>query len=261
MTPRMSMEEFAEMMREKFHIEAKPGAGSQAVNQGVNQVDQAVNQRGSKGADAVNTRASPKKTKRKKAITLMEKEQEAFDDLRELAATVPEARKSTPNKYENQFLIDLMILRNAVAVKGDKCAERLSILNPHAKRDLWLLWSLVDRIQTQLLATMPEKRWDYYSRIAQYGHYHLDMAPGPLRKGRTVVITDIKLAAICEAAICAECSMCLKDGKEIEQCMLREALLEASPPEKMQEEGTTYRCEYARAASKLNLGEDVGTID
>ena len=35
------MEEFAEMMREKFHIEAKPGAGSQAVNQGVNQAQMA----------------------------------------------------------------------------------------------------------------------------------------------------------------------------------------------------------------------------
>lgn len=129
---------------------------------------------------------------------------------------VPAHWKTNPNKHENQFMMDILLLRNALMTRAEKVKDRLGMVNPHAWRDLRLLISLVDRLQNELMATMPDSRMEYYSALARYGRYHLDV-DGPIRKGRAVVITDMKLAALCEAVMENECVMCLKDGADIEK--------------------------------------------
>ena len=169
---------------------------------------------------------------------------------------VPAHWKTAPNRSENQFMMDMLLLRNAVMARAEKVKDRLGMVNPHAWRDLRLLASLVERIQNQMLATMPDSRMEYYSALARHGRYHLDV-DGPIRKGRAVVITDFKLAALCEAVMENECVMCLKDGADIEKCPIRDALLEVAPPSETQIDGAVYRCEYAGAAGQLVEGRDI----
>ena len=171
-------------------------------------------------------------------------------------AVVPERWKTAPNKFENQFMMDLMILRNALAVRAAKVRGRLEMVNPDAWRDLRLLISLVGRIQQDLMDTMPASREEYYAALARSGRYHLDIE-GPIRQGRMLLITDLKLSALCEKVMQSECVMCLRTGREIEQCPIRDTLLEVAPPSETQEDGAVYRCEYSGAAGQLVNGEEV----
>lgn len=160
--------------------------------------------------------------------------------------------RTKPNKHENFFAMDLMILKNSLAVRSEAVRDRLKKVNKYAWRDLRLLISLTNRIQNQLLETMPESRMDYYSALARNGRYRLDIE-GPIRQGRVVLISDIHLAQLCETVMENECIMCLRTGKEIENCPIRQALLEVAPPTEILED----KCEYSNAAGQLIHGEDV----
>lgn len=170
--------------------------------------------------------------------------------------TVPARKKTKPNKHENRFMTDLMILRNSLCVHGEAVRERLETVNPHGWRDLRLLLSLVCRIQDQMLETMPDSRSDYYATLARSGRYHLEIE-GPVRQGHTVLIGDKHLSVILDAVMETECLLCMKDGKEIEKCPFREAMLEVAPPSEMKEDGRIFRCEYYDAARQLVRNEDV----
>lgn len=160
--------------------------------------------------------------------------------------------RTKPNKHENFFAMDLMILKNSLAVRSEAVRDRLKKVNKYAWRDLRLLISLTNRIQNQLLETMPESRMDYYSALARNGRYRLDIE-GPIRQGRVVLISDVHLAQLCETVMENECIMCLRTGKEIESCPIRQALLEVAPPTEILED----KCEYSNAAGQLIHGEDV----
>lgn len=162
---------------------------------------------------------------------------------------------SKPNRRENEFMLNLMVLRNSLAQYAPACRDRARKAGKWIWRDIRLLQCLVNRVQDALIRTMPDSRAAYYSAYARNGHYemHID---GPIRTPRLVVITDQHLAAICEAAIESECAMCIREGAEIGQCMLREALTEVAPPTET-EEGRWRRCEYRRAAGDLLHGEEV----
>ena len=174
----------------------------------------------------------------------------------ETPAPAPEPKveitRTKPNRAENFFMMDLMILKNSLAIRMDAVRDRLSKANKNAWRDLKLLCSLVTRIQNQLIETMPESRWDYYSTLARSGRYHLDIE-GPVRQGRMVLISDIHLAQLCESVIEAECTMCLRCGGEIDKCPVRQALLEVAPPTEILDD----RCEYRNVAGQLLNGKDV----
>ena len=160
--------------------------------------------------------------------------------------------RTKPNKRENAFMVDLMILRNSLVAKAPAVRERLQKVNKYGWRDLRLLLSLVLRLQDQLMETMPASRQNYYSVLRKNGRYHLDVE-GPIRQGNIVLITDTHLATLCESVMESECLMCLKTGVEVEKCPIRQILLEVSPPSEILE----YRCEYADAAGALVRGEEV----
>ena len=169
---------------------------------------------------------------------------------------VADKYRTPPNKHENNFMIDLMVMRNALRVRAEKCVERLKLSNDNPKRDLGLLFYLVDKLEQDLLATMPDSRDAYYARVAKNGRYHLDI-DGPIQQGHTVLITDKNLGYIVEVAMEQECLMCLRTGSEIDKCPLRTTLLEISPATKIRAEGSGTSCEYRDCVGKLLNGEMV----
>ena len=170
-------------------------------------------------------------------------------------ARAPEPEKTKPNKAENEFMMNLMVLRNSLHHNGTACRERARRAGKWVWRDIRLMTTLVDRIQNALLRTMPESRDEYYSAYARHGHYELHI-DGPVRTSRHLLVTDKHLAAMAEAAMKSECILCMREGSEIGRCPLREALLETAVPTEIQE-GRWQKCEYRDAAGKLVLGKDV----
>ena len=172
-----------------------------------------------------------------------------------MSRTDPDGKK-TPNREENAIMLDLMMLRNSIASHSEAVRERLKAY-PYGWRDMRLLWSLVNKLQNQLLNTMPDRRILYYDQMARHGKVIIDI-PGPIPKGRNILITEKRLAAITEAAMRGECALCVKDGTEAQRCPIREALLEVAPPEKVNDGQHWWAgCEYWNAASALVRGEEV----
>ena len=170
---------------------------------------------------------------------------------------IPESRKTKPNRRENEFMMNLMILRNTMKRNAPACRERARLAGKWVWRDMRLLTVLVERIQEKLLRTMPESRDDYYRAYAQHGHYELHM-DGPVRTARHILMTDKHAAALAEAAMKSECILCMREGGEIGRCELREALLESAVPTAIEDGDSLFRkCEYRDAAGALVQGKDV----
>ena len=137
------------------------------------------------------------------------------------AARAPEAaartaEKTKPNRRENEFMLNLMILRNTLRTNAPSCRDRARLAGKWIWRDIRLMLTLVDRIQGAMLTTMPESRDEYYSAYAQHGHYELRM-DGPVKVPRHILMTDRHAAALTEAAMKSECILCMREGGEIGQ--------------------------------------------
>ena len=168
----------------------------------------------------------------------------------------PQGNKTMPNRQENAMMLYLMALLNTLNRNSEAVKDRLSVFR-YGWRDLRLLLRLVDKVQIMLLHTMPDKRLDYYAKIAEHGKVIVDI-PGPIPKGRHILITDKNLAAITEAAMRAECVLCMKDGKGVKGCPIRAALLEVAPPAAINEHYDWYNpCEYHEPARALEHGETI----
>ena len=166
-----------------------------------------------------------------------------------------EPERSRPNRKENELMLNLMILRNALVCYGPAARERAQRAGPTVWRDLRLMTRLVETVQAALLKTMPARRDEYYQTYAQHGHYELQMN-GPIRSKRLVLISDKYLGAVCEAAMESECLQCFREGNEIGGCLLRQAMLEVAPPREVQD-GKWQRCEYRDAAGSLIKSEEI----
>ena len=183
-----------------------------------------------------------------------QKNREISRGARALQAAPP---RTKPNRRENEFMLNLMILRNSLRVNAPACRERARAAGKWIWRDIRLLLTLVNKIQDGLLATMPQSRDEYYSAYALHGHYELHI-DGPIRTARHLLVTDRHLAAMAEAAMKSECILCMREGSEIDRCPLREALLESAVPTAIEEGDSLFRkCEYRDAAGALVQGKDV----
>ena len=178
------------------------------------------------------------------------------DRVPEAAAAAPKKPERTnPNRGENEFMLNLMVLRNSLKRYAPACRERARQAGKWVWRDIRIIDSLVDKVQRALLDTMPERREEYYLAYCRHGHYELVMN-GPFRGTRYVMINDRHLAEITERAMEAECMMCFREGGEIRSCPLRRALLEVAPPGEL-EDGRWEKCEYREAARQVLNDEEV----
>lgn len=174
------------------------------------------------------------------------------------AKTEAEMRKKLPNKLENAFMLDLMLLKAGLSKRRAAVRERLEEAGyRNAWRDLQLLYTLTCRIQNALYETMPKKRQEYYDWMGAYTKYHIAVE-GPLpNHGKVVPISDRNLGAILDECVEHTCLLCLKDGREIEACPIREALLEVGPPKEVHEDPGRFGCEYRNMAGQVVRGEEI----
>lgn len=163
--------------------------------------------------------------------------------------------REMPNKKENIFIQDIMILRNDLVRYSESVRARLASF-PGAWRDIRLMLYLVRKIQALLLDTLPDKKVAQLQNIALHGKFFIEM-PGPVRKNRFVTLAEGDLSVLMQAAMSNECVMCLREGKEIKRCPLRAALIAAAPPEKIIENPPLLGCEYRDIGCAIVRGETV----
>lgn len=163
--------------------------------------------------------------------------------------------KTQPNRYENRYMLNMMVVLHTLVSDREVIERRLRPWYPEIRRDLGLLIYLTKKVQEELMTTFPDKRNAYYQRMAEVGEMVIDM-PGAVPRGRHVLMDVTDAAAMAEAAMRGECAMCMRDGREIRRCRLREAMLGIAPPTEVSRTG----CEYRRPASQLIQGEEEVTI-
>lgn len=166
-----------------------------------------------------------------------------------------EQKRTNPNRKENEFMLNLMILRNSLVIYSQACKDRAHRAGKWVWRDIRLMLALVNNVQEKMIETMPERRNEYYTNYARNGHYELVMN-GPKHPSRYVLISDRNLAALAEATMENECVMCMRGGSQIANCPFRKALMEVAPPTELQD-GKWERCEYRDAASSLIRDEEI----
>lgn len=110
--------------------------------------------------------------------------------------------------------------------------------------DGWRRFRLV-RTQTRYVLdavfdTMPDTKLWALVRTVSTGE--LIMRPKPITKmPNEMIVRADDVSLVCEAVIDHECSMCVKSGKEIKQCKLRQAMQRMATPYDVPRSG----CEYA----------------
>lgn len=163
-----------------------------------------------------------------------------------------EEEKKLLNRRENEFFVDIMVLRNTFYKNAEALRGRLKPYRG-AWRDLKLMIYLTDKLQAIISETVPLKQLLRYEALAKHGLHAVDI-PGPVQlHGLLKICTVESLTAMAEAAMRNECAMCIKDGREIKRCALRKALIEAAPPTEISELG----CEYRDAAGALVSGREL----
>lgn len=164
--------------------------------------------------------------------------------------------KTMPNRRENRFQTNLMVMMHTLL--EDKAAA-IARLKAHgyrdAARDIGLLIWLNNRLQEEMLSTMPLKRLEYYEKMAREAQIVIDF-PGAVKKDRWLLVSVRDLAAVTEAAMRGECAMCIREGREIRRCALHEAMLSYAPPDAAIE-ASPLRCEFRGPAGQLIRGEEI----
>lgn len=161
-------------------------------------------------------------------------------------------KELTPfNRREQEFFIQLLLLRNDLYSNAESVRERLKDY-PGDWRDLHLILKLAEKIQNHLSLTIPPERLLRYKELVNHGKYMLEF-PGASPNGHYKLVDVKELSDLGEAAIRGQCSMCMLDGKEIKRCPLRNALLTVATPTQI----SKYGCEYRKAASDLNANREV----
>ena len=104
-----------------------------------------------------------------------------------------------PNSKERELLIQLMILRNALATSMDNSKERIRRLK-YGWRDARLLLTLTDKLQAGLLDTVPDKYYRQYVETAKHAKLRVEL-PGPIRRASYTLIDNGELGTLAEYAL------------------------------------------------------------
>ena len=162
-----------------------------------------------------------------------------------------------PDRHENELMLNLMILRNGLMKYSGDIRERCQAAGPTVWRDLRAMLALLQKVQDALLETMPERRKEYYENYRRYARYIMEIQK-PVQPVHQMIITDVLAGALAEAAMENECLLCARSGKEVDKCLVREAMLEVAPPTVIADTGSIFaECEYHEAARALTRGDNV----
>lgn len=143
------------------------------------------------------------------------------------------------NGQEMRVIEYLAAMDSKITQSGEALRERLKDI-PNGWRQWRLMAVTTDRLLAQLYDTMPIKNLRHIQNICDYGEIIIRIAPVSRVPEHTLISED-DLRVVFNTAMAAECAICLKDGKEIDRCPLRRAMLSIAPPSEDPPIGCGYR--------------------
>lgn len=148
--------------------------------------------------------------------------------------------------------IEFLAGLDAQLIQGQKILEPRLRQIPGAWRNFRLAVSCVEKVIEGVYDTLPTRTLQRMDKLARFGQ--IIIRPKPLIKMpddvQIVQTDDLKL--LINAAIAAECAVCLKDAKAQKKCMLRRALENIAPTAAVHENGL---CAYTDVAVGNPFGE------
>lgn len=160
-----------------------------------------------------------------------------------------------PTKDENNFMSMMMSMMYQLQRYGESMKDRCAAV-PGAWRDLRMLTKVSSKLLTSLNNTFPLRQQMRYSLYAQKAKCVVQI-PGPIEDPNMHIVTEKALRVIIGYLLASECSLCMKAGREVQDCELRRALIQVVPPEHYKDLYNFVRdCEYVEMAEHVLLGEE-----
>lgn len=153
----------------------------------------------------------------------------------------PGERRSLTGK-EMTMLEHLVLLDSRLSQYTDCMRDRLGAVE-HGWRDWKLVQAKVTRLVEELYKTISKSNAKHFYLLHLYGEAHITERPVVHQKGYTNISGD-DLQTLLGIVVRNECLMCMKEGKEVKRCKLRELLLTLAPPGRVD----TWWCEYQKIA-------------
>ena len=129
---------------------------------------------------------------------------------------------------EMQIIEYLAAMDYKMGKAGDVMRERLKLI-PNGWRQWRLMVSIINRLVPQVYSVIPVKTRRHIENLCNHGEVVIRIKP-TARVPEHTLISDDDLCVVCDAAMENECAICLKQGKEIDRCPLRKAMLHIAQP-------------------------------
>lgn len=139
----------------------------------------------------------------------------------------------------------LAVMDSKITSTGDALRERLKNV-PHGWRQWRLMATTANRLLSQLYDTMTQKNLQRMHQLVTHGEIVVRMKQA-VNVPEHTLISEEDLREVVNAALDGTCTLCVKDGKEIQRCPLRRAMYNIAPP---MEEGP-YTCGYADVVTTM----------
>ena len=143
------------------------------------------------------------------------------------------------NGRELQIIEYLAALDAQLVGHQDTLRERLQLV-PNGWRQWRLMTATVGALLSALYDTLPVKNLKRMEQLCRNGEVIVRLKP-VARQPEQIIADEDDLRQIINAAMSAECAICLKDAREIKACRLRRALTAIVPPDQLADYGCAYR--------------------
>lgn len=149
-------------------------------------------------------------------------------------------------------VIEFLAALHAQLLEGQECLEPRLRGIPDGWRRYKVALANVDWVLSRIYETLPVRTLRHMQRICEIGEIRIRPRPAiPLPDDVQIAPND-DLRTLINAAMAADCAICLKPANEQRGCKLRRALMRIVPPAEL---GGGSACEYAEAARQSDLGE------
>jgi len=156
------------------------------------------------------------------------------------------ANRKPMNGKELRAMEFLALLDMKLGESGEAIRERLKEI-PNGWRQWRLMTTTISRLLEQLYDIVPMKNLRHMQNLCQFGEVLIRIRP-PVHSPEYAILREDDLKQLMDVALLQECTMCLKEGKEIDRCPLRKAMWNIAPP--MEEH--PYSCEYSLIAIAMH---------
>lgn len=155
-----------------------------------------------------------------------------------------------PMNGEEMRVIEYLTAMNSKMIQAGDCMRgRLSSV-PNGWRQWRLMAVTLDHLLTALYDSMTPRNLRHLENISDHGEIIIRLRPA-VRVPEHTLVNEDDLRTLVNAAMASECSICLRQGREIDRCPLRAALMNICPPY----EDPNTSCGYQMVAISGDLGK------